>query len=177
MWENSTRNLNQNGANALEQIKASIRIMKELQIEMNAFNCSQQYIIFGLKLTLLGCVIFSGFTAIQFYESDRFLGLCNALIATEGTFVFLFCYDRGFSVPRSIARVQRSLMLRLRQSESISDTQRAYVTKQLSSMRKMAIQVGNFHYLQRASTPRFFDFCVKNTVRLVMSYRRSSLYR
>ena len=151
--------------------------MKELQIGMNIFNDSQQYIIFSIKLVLIGCVIFCGFAAIQFHESDRFLGLCNGLIVVEATFVFLFCYDRGFSVPRSITSVQRLMMLRLRQSESITDNQRAYLMKQLSSMRKMAIRVGNFHYLQRASTPSFFDFCVKNTVRLVMSYRRYSLSR
>ena len=169
--------MNQVGASALEQINVSIRIMKELQIEMNAFNYSQQYIIFGIKLVLLCCVIFCGFASIQFYESDRFLGLCNALIVVEGTFVFLFCYDRGFSVPRSTARVQSLLMLTLRQSERITDSQEAYFMRQLSSVRKMAIQVGNFHYLQRASTPSFFDFCVKNKVRLVISYRRYSLCR
>ena len=156
-------------------ISKSVWSMKELQIEVNAFNFCHRYIIFGIKLVLLGCVIFSGFAAIQFFHDDHLLGICNVLVATEGTFIFVFCYDKGFSVPRSVTKLQRAQMLRLKHSQAITDSQRAYVMRQLCSIRKMAIQVGHFHYLQRVSTPNFIDFCVKNILRLVMSYRRYAM--
>ena len=151
--------------------------MKELEVEINAFNYSQRYIIFGVKLVLLGCVIFCGFAAIQFFVHDQLLGICNVLVAIEGPFVFLFCYDRGFSVPRSITRLTRSLRMRIKEGKSLTDTQRAYAIRQVGSIRKLAVQVGNFHYLQRVSTPNFIDFCAKNIVRLVMFYRKYKVRR
>lgn len=162
---------------ALEKINASIVAMKQLLIETNAFNCSQRYFIFLFRLLLLGCVIFSGFTAIQFFHEDYILGICNAIVMTEAAFAYPFCYDKGFSIPRSAARLQSLLMLRLKQSRVITKAQKGHTLRQLRSLRKVAIQVGNFHHLQRVSTPIFLDFSVKNMVRLVMFYRKSAVSR
>ena len=39
----------------------------------------------------------------------------------------------------------------------------------VKSVRVMGVRVGEFHYLQRLSTPTFLDFCIKYLVCLVMA--------
>ena len=154
------------------KISNSITAVKKLCIETNAFNSSQRYLIFTFKLLLLCCVIFCGFASIEFLHNDIVLRICNVLIIVQTAFAFLFCYDKAFSVPRSTATLQKLLVLRLKQSRDITQAQKAHAYRQLRSLRKLAIQVGSFHQLQRVSSPTFLDFSVKNVVRLVMFYRK-----
>ena len=168
------RNLT-DGDDALEKISGSIVAVKKLHIKTRAFNCSQRYFIFLFRVFVLGCVIFCGFAAIQFFHKDYVLGIFNTLVMTQGAFLYPFCYDKGFSIPRSTARLQSLLVLRLKQSQVITEMQKSHKLRQLRSLPKMAVRVGNFHQLQRVSTPTFLDFSIKNLVRVVMFYRKYAL--
>ena len=156
----------------LKEIRSSVDTVKKLQIETNAFNSSQRFAVFGVKLVVMGAVVFSGFATIQFFHDDHLFGICNILVVINGTLGYTFCYDRGFTVPRTIARLQNLLTLRLKMLGGVPALQQAYAERQLKSLRKMAVQVGDFHTLQRVSTPNFLDFCFKNTARLVMFYTK-----
>ena len=165
------RNIGDDDEDALEKIDISILAVKKFYIETSGFNCSQRYFIFMFRMLVLGCVIFCGFAAVQFFHDDYILGICNVIVMVEAAFVYPFCYDKGFAIPRSTARLKRLLLLRLKQSSVITEAQKCHKLRQLRSSRGMAIQVGNFHQLQRVSTPIFLDFSVKNVVRLAMFYR------
>ena len=166
------RSIKQDDECALEKIQGSIADLRKLLVEVNGFNGSQRHVIFAYRLLLLSAVVFCGFAAIQFLQANYALGACNILFIMDSAFVFLFCYDKGFSVPRSAARLKNLLVLIVKQSEAITEMQRAHMLRQLRSVGKVAIKVGNFHHLQRGSTPRVLDFSVKNVVRLVMFYRK-----
>ena len=118
------RTVEQNNAIVFETIRGAISAVKELQVETNAFNCSQCYAVFGSKLVQMGAVVFCGFAVIQFFYEDHVFGLGNILVVINASLGYTFCFERGFTVPRAIVRLRNFLELRLRSLQSVPTLQK-----------------------------------------------------
>ena len=153
------------------------RVYKFIRIlqHVNSFNDSQKISIFLFKIVSIGNTIQCGSAAVQFFHGTPTLTLFNASTAVVSVLVFIFLYDKGFSVPRRVAKLQKLQIYQLRMSASLGERDKKIMTRQWKSVGRIGIMVGNFHYLQRMSTPNYLDFCVKNLVRLVITFRRYSL--
>ena len=154
-------------------IRASCQKLRELQMEISLFNLSNSQLIYGIKLANIGAVILCGFLAIEFFATNYALGAMNYCITADGLIVYSLMYDRGFAVPRCIARLKACLRYLLKTQKNIPPRQGLYLDRYLQSIQSMAIRVGSFHTLQRCSTPTHVDFAVKNVARLLVACRRN----
>ena len=169
----SCRNIEPHRPTAVRKIHASWKALRQLQLEIVTFNSTQKFITFGAKLVLIGAVTLSGFSAVTFFHTSLFLGLCNTVIAIQDLLVFSFAYDNGFSIPRSLQKLKRLLIFKVNQTDSEFESfSRKSICRGIRSIGTVAVKVGNFHVLQRTSTPLFVDFCIKNVLRLVIVHRK-----
>ena len=149
-----------------------VKAIRQIQLEVSAFNSSQKHLVFTAKICLTGCVTIAGFAAIHFCDSRGWLALCNGIIALQNFFVFTVLYDKGFSIPRSMVKLKKTALWKLKMSPLISCVDRKLLSREIESVGAVAVLVGSFHRLQRTSTPIFVDTCVKYAVRLLMIVRR-----
>ena len=146
--------------------------LRLVQLKMALFNQVNEWPVFGVKLLCNGCNLVFGFAAIQIFHGDRPLSAISAIIVLESLGVFHTIYSQGFSIPRRMKRLRSSLVMKLGKFDFVTDQRRGILKRQVESIGNVAVRVGQFHYLERISTPRYLDFCVKNIMRLVMAYRR-----
>lgn len=155
-----------------DRVTAGLKAIRRIQLDVSAFNSSQKYLVFAAKISLTGCVTLAGFAAVHFFASRGLLALCNGIIAVQGFIVFTVLYDKGFSVPRSMAKLKNSLLWELKMSSSISRREKKRLGQEIRSVGTVAVLVGDFHRLQRISTPIFVVTSAKYAVRLLMIVRR-----
>lgn len=141
---------------------------------MALFNEANSWLVFALKIVFLGTNILAGFAAIQLFHDDRLLSVISAAILFDNLCLFNLIYDKGFSIPRRAAKLRSLLVLQLRLAQVVTDRERDTLRRQVKSIGNVAVRVGQFHYLERTSTPRYLDFSVKHIMRVVMAYRRNS---
>ena len=151
--------------------------LKKLQVEVSLFNHLFATSVFAIKLAAIGFVVLCGFGATQYFHANPFLAISNAFFALDAVLIYNILYDHGFSIPRYFAAVKKSILLKLKLKATqgtLNTEVELSLAKSVKSVRVMAVRVGEFHYLQRLSTPTFLDFCTKNIVRLMMAFRKLS---
>ena len=150
--------------------------LKKLQLEMSLFNQIFATSIFAIKIGAIGFVILCGFGATQYFHENPFLAISHAFFALDAVLIYNILYDRGFAIPRHFAALKKSILLKLKlkatHQGTIQTQSQLSIAKGVKSVRVMAVRVGEFHYLQRLSTPTFLDFCIKNIMRLIMTLRK-----
>ena len=131
--------------------------------------------MFAIKITAIGLVILCGFGGIQFLHINPLLAISNACFALDAGLAYNILYDRGFAIPRQFGALKKLIVLKMRlklAQERVDCRNRMLeVVKGVKAVRVMGVRVGAFHYLQRLSTPNFFDFCTKNLVRLFVAFQ------
>ena len=147
--------------------------MRMLQLEVNLFNRGFASFVFMTKYCALGIIVACGLAANQlFSRMNSLFGVMNAVAILDSMILFNTLYDNGFSVPRRLQRLKNVGLLRLKSMPNVTKEEHDRLKRLLGSIRNTAVKVGNFHRLQRTSTPMFIDFAMKTTVRLVMFFRR-----
>ena len=157
------------------QLGRLLQELKKLQIEVSLFNQVFASAVFVIKVASIGLIVLCGFGAIQFLHEDPLLAISNTFFALDAMLVYNILYDRGFAIPRQFVALRNLLLLkiRLKLAQGAHDAENDLrMLKGVKSVRVMAVRVGEFHHLQRLSTPTFLDFCAKHLVRLVMAFKK-----
>ena len=152
-------------------VKPVLGISRRLQLEVGIFNESNCYLMFCLKTTYIAVEVVCGFSAIQLFQDSRILSAVNALILLNSIWLFTVTYDKGFAIPRCVKQLKSSLRTKL-QLLRLAGAETGRILKEVNSVGEFAIRLGHFHYFQRSSTPKVMDFCLRNTLRLIIAYRR-----
>ena len=142
---------------------------------MSLFNQIFSSSIFANKVAAIGLVILCGSAATQYFYESPFLAMSNVFFAFDAMLICNILYDRGFAIRRQFMTLKKLVLLKmkLKLAQGTHDTEIAHrMLKGIESVRVIAVRVGEFHYLQRLSTPTFLDFCTKNIVRLIMAFRK-----
>ena len=161
---------------SIKSLGCVLQHVRQVQVKISLFNQVHSWLVYEIKLAFLGTSILFGFAAIQLFHEDRVLSIISAVILLDNLCVFTVLYDKGFSIPRRVERLRSLLVFKLRTSQVITEQGRDMLMRQVKSVGTVAVRVGQFHYLERASTPRYMDFSMKNIMRLVMAYRRNHNY-
>ena len=79
-------------------------------------------------------------------------------------FIYTVIYEKAFKIPELFEQVAVSALLHLR------GDRRDVFRRQIQSIPRTGIKVGNFHKMERESTLIFMDFVVKNIVNMLVAY-------
>ena len=94
--------------------------------------------------------------------------LLSLAIACELVVVYAFLYEKAYAIPEGLQHVKRELKVAI---HSMGNAPLKNVArKQLESTPSFGLKVGDFHMLERESTPIFVDFVLRNIVNLLVMY-------
>lgn len=156
-----------------------MRNLRELHCLINVFNNSQNHFIFGIKLYVIASAIVMIPFGIRCYQSELTASVISIMIGVYEIIAYIVMYNRAFAIPTKVKAHKRKVLLQqavlmggnictLRLPVRSAHHE---LTKVVRSIPSLAIEVGTFHHLQRASTPEFMDFVAKQMAALLISLR------
>ena len=139
-----------------------------IQLVVNMFNGGHRNIIYCLKLLCITVSVVNGYGAIAHGGKDVVFLLFTSCCTVDLVFFYAFVYDKAFGIPDGLERVRRALTLELRQMRDAKF--RRMIQKRLLSIPSVGLKVGDFHMMERESTPIFVDYVLRNIVNLLMTF-------
>ena len=137
-----------------------------LQLHVQLFNEAHSYIIFVLKSLCLSLCILNGYAAIAHFSEHPVFSIMYCIVWPSLLTLYTVVYDKAFGVKTKFDQTVQSVLFRLQQ-EGIGI---AMAGRYLKSISLQGIKVGEFHVLERASTPIFIDYVAKNIVNMLVGY-------
>ena len=137
---------------------------------MNVINGN---LIFTWKFTSLGVSIISGYAAIAHFKEHPIFGIMYYVFFAEVTLAYSLLYEKAFKTPELFKMAVNAELFRLGTGQNRKKwtiMKNKALSKQLRSIRSMGIKVGEFHTLERTSTPAFLDFSLKNIVSMLVTF-------
>ena len=143
--------------------------LRRQQLYMTLLNTVNQNIIFIWKLFSIGLSIVCGYAAIAHFQDHPVFGLMYYVIFMDASLIYMLMYEKGFKVPDAFHNAKSTL--RLRSSWYGRTHQWKILDRQLMSIPEVGVKVGDFHMLERASTPVFLHYVWTNIVNMLVAYR------
>ena len=144
-----------------------IRQIRVVQLVVNLFNVGHRNITYCIKLVCITVSIVNGYGVVAHGGEDVVFLLLAFSITCDLVFFYAFVYEKAFAIPDGVDRVKRELTIRRMKNATVERT----VRKQLKSIPSFELKVGDFHMLERESTPMFVDYVLKNIVNLLVTLR------
>ena len=144
--------------------------LRQLQFSVQLFNQMNACTIWILKLLCVLGFVLCAFTFIRFYDEGLLLrGFCLTT-ALDAVFVYIFIYDKAFSIQSRLAKTKME-MIRVCSQNIKTQVEGMELKKRIISIPNCGIRVGSFHYFERMSSPNFVLFVVFNLGRMLITFR------
>ena len=147
-----------------EKAERDFQSLRELQIYvllMNGVHCD---LIFVNKLFSISFCVGMGYAGVAYFHENLALAIMCGLLCIDVGVIHSLVYARGFKVRLTFGKVVKTML------DSLRRRNRGVMERQVRSVLPMGIKVGNFHTLERISTPRFLDFVLNNIVSMLVMY-------
>ena len=149
----------------IERVYQSIR---NIQLFIMLFNVVNRHVIFTLKLLYIGMGITSGYAAIAHFSDYPIFGMMYYVMLIDVSLIYTLVYQKGFMVSYEFQTAKK--MLKFRVTRNGRTFQRKILEKQLMSIPTVGITVGDFHMLERTSTPIFLHYVLTNIVNMLVAF-------
>ena len=90
------------------------------------------------------------------------------VIFFDALLIYALLYEKGFKVVALVDKAKATLILHARTDASGTDWK--VLKRQLRSVPSIGIKVGEFHTLERTSTPVFLHYVLTNIVNMLVVY-------
>ena len=157
---------------------AQVRHVKDVEHIFSRLRCLQLYIkllntvngklIFTWKLLSLGLSIVSGFAAIAHFKDRLIFGIMYYAIFLDAVLIYALLYEKAFKVPELFDKLRK--LLGRQAGRHGTRFERKFVQRQVMAIPLLGIKVGEFHMLERMSTPMFFHYVLINVVSMLVAY-------
>ena len=143
--------------------------LRSLQLYVTMVNVVHQNLIFTWKVICLAVCIVNGYAAIAHFSDHPFFGLLYYVVFFESSVIYTVMYAKGFKVPYVIGEARNAF--RLRALRLRNQAERNVLWRQVKSVPSAGIKVGEFHVLERTTTPVFLHYVLINIVNMLMANR------
>ena len=152
----------------MHEVKETVLHIRCIQLLVNLFNTGNRNIVYVIKLHCIAIATVNGYAALAHGSKHPVFGLLTFCVFWDLMLLYAFMYEKAFAIiAEGLGRVKRGLRMRVRQCRTSRATK--MVTMQLKSIPAVGIKVGNFHTLERVSTPVFVDYVICNIVDLLVT--------
>ena len=144
-----------------------VKRLRNLQLYVKWFNKAHCYLIFLLKLCAITLCILNGYAAIAHFSEHPVFGTTYYAMLLDMSLLYSIVYEKAFQIPSQFTQAVQEILVHLPKGRNRKGQA---VAKQLRSISKLGIKVGEFHTFERASTPVFIDFVITNVVNMLMAH-------
>ena len=132
-------------------------------------NSVNRQLILTSKLFALVSGIFCGYAAIAHFNDHPIFGVMYYVFVINSVLVYTQTYEKAFQVSAQLEGVKR--LMRLRGTNYASRVHRKLLVRRVNSLPLVGVKVGDFHVMERTSTPVFLQYIVTNIVNMLVAYR------
>ena len=150
-------------------IRLCVKVLRHLQMYITLLNLVNRNLIFTVKLLAIGICILSGYAAVAHFEDYPVFGVMYYVLFFEVGMVYTTLYAKAFKVPDLFGEAKA--LLRVRIGRLANRAERKIWQMEVMSIPSVGIQVGEFHTLERTSTPVFLHYVLSNMVNMLVAYR------
>ena len=134
---------------------------------VNLFNTGHRNIVYVIKLHCIAGSTMNGYAALAHGWKTPVFGCLAFCVFCDLMFLYGFVYEKAFAIPEGFGKVKWNLKMRMRLWRTGRTAK--MVNMQVKSNPDVGIKVGDFHTLERVSTPVFIDYVVRNIVNILVS--------
>ena len=162
-------NINGKRTSAVQIDFVSVRKLQVYVMLMNRVHC---HLVFTYKLFSISFCVGTGYAAVAYFHENPALAIMCFLLCIDIVMIFSLVYAKGFQVQNSFGRVVKTMLKGLSSGDNcnVNGSLSLILKRQLKSVPVVGIKVGDFHMLERTSTPVFLDFVVRNIVGMLVLY-------
>ena len=153
----------------MSPLRHALKSLRCLQLYVTFLNLVNRNVIFTFKLFCIGSCIVTGCAAISHFEEYPIFGVMYYVLFFDALRIYVLLYEKGFKVPTIFEQAKGKLMLR--SSKGLGKAERNMLKRQLRAIPSMGIKVGEFHMLERNSTPVFLHYVLTNIVNMLVAYK------
>ena len=144
------------------------KALRSLQLYLTVLNGVNKNLIFTMKVNCLGFSIASGYAALAHFSDQPVFGTMYYVVFVEALFIYSAIYEKAFRVPHLMSKASRACRLRAR--SLTSKFLRTGLERQFKSIPAVGIKVGEFHTMERTSTPVFLHYVLVNIVNSLVTF-------
>ena len=111
----------------------------------------------------------SGFAALAYFNVHPVFGIQYYAVFFDNALVYTVIYGKALEVPERISKTRNALSLAANRLKNRADWKR--IERQVRSIPLVGVKVGEFHVLEKMSTPVFLDFVLNNVVNLLVTFK------
>ena len=157
-------------ANARSQLKS----IRSLQLHLTLINIANHHVIFAFKLLAIGVCVTNGYAAAVAHVQEYLVfGLMYSVLFVDLAVSYIIVYEKAFAVPKlfdeAVTQICHRLALRRVRSICYCMEERV-LERQFRAVRRVGVKIGDFHTLERTSSPIFVDFVLKNVVNMLVIF-------
>ncbi|CAG7719582.1 unnamed protein product [Allacma fusca] len=141
--------------------------LRNIQLLLQEFNNSSEYMIFGEKMLLLYESIFLGSAGIHLLSEHIVLGIMFSILTTVPTLTYLSIFGRAFRIPCKMQELKGAM--KESAGQYLKGFEKGMVMKSVDSIRCVGIRSGQFNYIERVSALLFIDFVTRTIVQLLLT--------
>ena len=138
-----------------------------IQLYISIVNAANQALIFTWKLLDIGLCIICGYAAVAHFKEQPVFGILYYLMLLDCMLIYMLIYGKAFTVPALIQETRRAILMA--SDKKSSKSQRKMIARRIMSIPSSGIKVGEFHTLERLSTPVFLHYVVSNVVTMLVA--------
>ena len=142
--------------------------LRRLQLYISIVNIANQDLIFTWKLLDVGLCIICGYAAVAHFEEYPLFGTLYYVMLVDCVLIYTLIYGKAFTVPALMQEAKNAILMAA--EGKCSKGQRKLVVRRVISIPSLGIKVGEFHMLERISTPVFLHYIVTNVVSMLVAW-------
>ena len=152
-------------------LAAKCNELQHLGLLIQLFNLTNATPIHALKLHCMFLTISNGSFAIMMMSEHPIMASFGVLVGAGGCVLYSVMYERAFFVSDLMERAKLNLNAAITNGGHLDGPTRKYMRKRVESVPAVGIKVGSFGTFERASTPIFLDFVMRNIAAVLLSRR------
>ena len=110
----------------------------------------------------------TGYAAIAHFTNYPIFGIMYCVLFIEVLLVYCLLYEKGFKVAALFHNAKAMLILQSR--NCMNGAEWEVLRRQVRSIPAVGVKVGEFHMLERTSTPVFLHYVMGNVVNMLVVY-------
>ena len=149
-------------------MEGTYRALRNLQLNVMLFNEGNAYLIFSFKLLCISIAVSCGFGAIVCFHFNRTYVISSGLLSLDVVVTYCVFYEKAFAIPDGAKDLKSEMLVVVHGNRMIPKAEKVRQAKKIRAIPSLAIRVGDFHTMERTSTPVFIDFVVRSVMSLLV---------
>ena len=135
---------------------------------MTLLNVVNRQLIFTWKLLSIGMGIVCGYAAIAHFNDHPVFGIMYYVILFDVVLAYTVVYGKTFRIPTLLESAK--VRLQLCGTRYRNRAQKKLLKASVKSIPRVGVKVGDFHTMERTSTPVYLHYVLVNIVNMLVAY-------